>query len=166
MAHIAGVTPEASTLEEAFHGDVPDAYERFNEAALKAMYDSLRNHSEENIDAVILGCPHASIREVSEIASLLKGKKVADGVRLWINVARGTKCNADAMGYSEIIEAAGGQFICDTCPTNIRIPVNRLVTHGFKQAHYSRGMLETEVIVAKTDPCIRAAVAGRWLGDE
>ena len=31
--------------------------------------------------------------------------------------------------------------------------------------NYARGMLETEVIVAKTEPCIRAATAGRWLGD-
>ena len=119
----------------------------------------------DEIDSVILGCPHASINELSKIAALLKGKKVAKGVRLWIDTARGTKGNADRMGYTEIIEAAGGRILCDTCPTNMRIPAKRIVTHGFKQAHYARGMVGAEVIIAKTEACVRAAVAGRWLGD-
>ena len=115
---------------------------------------------------MILGCPHASIREIAEIASLLKGKRVAEGVRLWVDTARGTGAAAEAMGYARTIEAAGGRILCDTCPTNMRIPAKRIVTHGFKQAHYARGMVGAEVIVAETEPCIRAAVAGRWLGDE
>jgi len=97
---------------------------------------------------------------------LLKGKRVADGVRLWINAARATKAGADAMGYTRVIEAAGGTILCDTCPTNMRIPARRIVTSGFKQAHYARGMVGAEVIVAALEPCIRAALAGRWMGDE
>lgn len=165
MAHIAGVTPEAQTLEEAFHGDVPDATATFDSATLQAQYDALRQITGDEIDACILGCPHASIREIAEFAHLLKGKKVADGVDLWIDTARGTKGNADAMGYTKVIEDAGGRILTETCPTNMRIPYKRIITHGFKQAHYSRGMIECESIIAKTEPCVRAAVAGRWLGD-
>ena len=165
MAHIVNVTPEARTLEDAFQNDVPEEHCTFDNDTLGEMYRSLRNHTGDEIDTVILGCPHASIREIAEIANLIKGKKVADSVRLWIDTARGTKGNADEMGYTKIIEDAGGQIICDTCPTNIRIPSKRIVTHGFKQAHYARGMLGAELIIAKTGPCIRAAIAGRWLGD-
>ena len=165
MCHIAGVTPEAPTLEAAFQGHVPGEYAAFDDRALAEAYASLRTHTGDEVDAVILGCPHASIREIVEIASLLRGKRVADGVRLWVNAARGTKGNADTMGYTDVIEAAGGRILCDTCPTNMRIPAKRVVTHGFKQAHYARGMVGAEVIVAKTEPCIRAAAAGRWLGD-
>jgi predicted aconitase len=39
------------------------------------------------------------------------------------------------------------------------------VTPGFKQAHYARGMVGAEVIVADVASCIRAAVDGRWVGD-
>jgi len=166
MCHIAGVTPEAPTLEAAFHSDVPREFLSFTDETLRAMYASLRNHTGDEIDSVILGCPHASIREIAEIAHLLKGKRVADGVRLWVDTARGTKGSADAMGYTKIIEDAGGRILCDTCPTNMRIPAKRIVTHGFKQAHYARGMVGAEVIIAKTEPCVRAAIAGRWLGDE
>jgi predicted aconitase len=166
MCHIVGVTPEAPTLEAAFHGQVPEDFVVFDDQRLRDTYASLRNHTGDEIDSVILGCPHASIREIAEIAALLRGKRVAPGVRLWVDAARATKAGADAMGYTRIIEEAGGRILCDTCPTNMRIPARRIVTHGFKQAHYARGMTGAEVIVAETGPCIRAAVAGRWLGDD
>jgi predicted aconitase len=166
MCHIVGVTPEAPTLEAAFHGEAPDDFVSFTNETLRETYLSLRNHTGDEIDSVILGCPHASIREIADIASRLKGKHVADGVRLWVDTARGTKGGADAMGYTRTIEEAGGRILCDTCPTNMRIPAKRIVTHGFKQAHYARGMVGAEVIVAETGPCIRAALEGRWLGDD
>jgi predicted aconitase len=166
MCHIAGVTPEAPTLESAFHGQVPTDYVSFSDATLRQTYASLRDHTGDEIDAVILGCPHASIREIAEIASLLKNSHVAGGVRLWVDTARGTKANADAMGYTKTIEEAGGRILCDTCPTNMRIAARRIVTHGFKQAHYARNMIGAEVIVAPTEACIQAALAGRWLGNE
>jgi hypothetical protein len=166
MCHIAGATPEAPTLEAAFQGAVPDEHLTFDSLSLRRTTESLRARTGDDIDAVILGCPHASIREISEIASLLEGRRVAPGVRLWVDTARGVKALADFMGCTRIIEAAGGHILCDTCPTNMRIPAKRIVTHGFKQAHYARGMLGAEVIVARTEACIRAAVSGRWLGDD
>jgi predicted aconitase len=166
MCHIAGVTPEAETLEVAFHGKVPAQSLRFTDQDLRDTYASLRNHTGDEVDSVILGCPHASIREIAEIAAMLRGRHAAPDVRLWIDTARSTKAGADAMGYTRLIEDAGGTILCDTCPTNMRIPAKRMVTHGFKQAHYARGMIGAEVIVAETGPCIRAALAGRWLGDD
>ncbi len=165
MCHIVGVTPEAPTLQDAFQGKVPDAFDVFDDATLEQTYSSLRTHSGDKIDSVILGCPHASINEIAGIAALLRGRHVAESVRLWVDTARATKANADFMGYTEIIESAGGRILCDTCPTNMRIQARRIVTHGFKQAHYARGMLGAEVIVAETEACIRAALSGRWDGD-
>jgi predicted aconitase len=166
MCHIVGVTPEAPTLEAAFQGDVPAKTMTFDGSTRDAMYSSLRNHTADEIDTVILGCPHASLREIAQIAALIKGKRVADGVHLWVNVARTTKCAAQMMGYAETIETAGGYLLADTCPTNMRVPATRIVTPGFKQAHYSRGMTGGEMIVAKTEACVRAAIAGRWMGDD
>ena len=166
MCHIVGVTPDSSTLEAAFHGEVPETAATFDDQALKETYASLRTHTGDEVDAVILGCPHASIREIAQIAALLKGKRVADNVRLWVNAARGTKSSAEAMGYAATIEAAGGRILCDTCPTNMRIPAKRIVTPGFKQAHYARGMVGAEVIAADTASCIQASVDGRWLKND
>jgi predicted aconitase len=163
MCHIAGVTPEAPTLEAAFYGNVPKPVATFDDATLADTYALLSAHTGTEIDSVILGCPHASLLEIAQIAALLRGKRVADGVRLWINAARGTKRSAEAIGYAATIEAAGGTLLCDTCPTNLRIPARRIVTPGFKQAHYARGMVGAEVIVADTGACIQAAIAGRWI---
>ncbi len=163
MCHIAGVTPEAPTLEAAFHGNVPPEAIPFDGETLRQTYASLRTHTGSEIDTVILGCPHASIREIAQIAGLLRGRRIAAGVRLWVDTARATRANADFMGYTAAIEEAGGKILTDTCPTDIRIPARRIVTHGFKQAHYARGMLGAEVIVAGTESCIRAALSGRWM---
>ncbi|MCS7314240.1 MAG: aconitase X catalytic domain-containing protein [Bryobacterales bacterium] len=166
MFHIAGVTPEAPSLEAAFGGRVPEQKIVFTEADLRATYDSLRNATGDEIEAVILGCPHASLREIWRVAHWLEGKRVAPGVRLWINAARVSRSAAQDMGLLGIIESAGGLILCDTCPTNMRIACRRLVTDGFKQAHYARSMIGAEVIVASTEACLRAAVAGRWMGDD
>jgi predicted aconitase len=166
MFHIAGVTPEAPTLEAVFHGEVPEAAATFDDLALAETYALLSAHTADGIDSVILGCPHASLVEIAQIAALLRGQRVAEGVRLWVNAARGTKRNAEAMGYAATIDAAGGVILCDTCPTNMRIPARRIVTSGFKQAHYARGMVGAETIVAPTAACVRAAVEGKWVSDD
>ncbi len=165
MCHIAGVTPEAPSPEAAFGGRPPADCVEFTPQALRETYASLRDARGDEIDAVILGCPHASLREIAQAARRLEGRRVAGGVRLWINAARATRCAAEAMGAAQIIEAAGGRILCDTCPTNMRIPCRRLVTDGFKQAHYARAMTGAEVIVADTESCLRAALAGRFQGD-
>jgi predicted aconitase len=186
MCHIVGVTPEAASLEAAFQGPAPAPVATFDHRALKETYASLSAPAGSEIDTVILGCPHASLREISQIAALLQGKRVADRVRLWVNTARGTKRSAEEMGYAATIEAAGGILLCDTCPTNMRIPARRIVMAGFKQAHYARGMTSierlatssgkacapgtssppTEVFVADTPSCIRSAIEGRYTGYE
>jgi predicted aconitase len=164
MCHIVGATPEAPTLEAAFHGDAPKDSLTFDAKALRETYAALRECTGNAIDSVILGCPHASIHEIAQIAALLDGKHVAEGVRLWVNTARATKRSAESMGYAATIEAAGGILLSDTCPTNLRIPATRIMTPGFKQGHYARGMVGAEVIVANTASCVRAAIAGRWNG--
>jgi len=166
MCHIVGATPEAPTLGAAFHGEAPAEFVVFTDHTLRQTYASLRNFTGEEIDTVILGCPHASLREIAETAELLRGRRVAAGVRLWVDTARGIRAYADQIGYTAIIEKAGARILCDTCPTNMRMAAQRIVTNGFKQAHYARGMLGAEVIVAETSACVRAAIAGRWLGDE
>jgi predicted aconitase len=79
MCHIVGVTREAPTLAAAFQDDVPDEFVSFTEDTLRETYRSLRNHTGDEIDSVILGCPHASIREIAEFAALLRCRHVAPG---------------------------------------------------------------------------------------
>ena len=60
-----------------------------------------------------IGCPHASLDEIKEVASLVKGKKIA--CKLWVCTARQTKEKADKAGYTATIKQAGGLVVADTC---------------------------------------------------
>lgn len=67
----------------------------------------------EKPQLVAIGCPHASLDEISEVASLVKGKKVA--CELWVCTARQTKEKADKAGFTATITQAGGRVVSDTC---------------------------------------------------
>lgn len=163
MCHIVGVTPEAATLDEATGGQTPTRRVTFGEQELRQTYALLRNHTSDAIDTVILGCPHASLQEISQIALALKGKRIAQGVKLWVCTAYATRANAQRLGLAGMITEAGGTLFTDTCPTNsMRVKAKRIVTSGFKQAHYARGMIGAEVIVDTISGCLEAALTGRW----
>lgn len=166
MCHIAGITPEAETLEQALGDQPPRRRFHFGEAELRAMYQSLRTHTSDEIDTAILGCPHASLAEVAQIARHLEGKRIADGVKLWVCMAHATRAAADRLGYAATIRQAGGYVFVDTCPTNsMRVQAKRIVTPGFKQAHYARGMIGAEVIIDRLEGCLKAALTGTWTDD-
>ena len=44
----------------------------------------------------------------------------------------------------------------------MRVKAGRIVTAGFKQAHYARGMIGAEVIVDNVRGCLNAALTGKW----
>ena len=162
MCHIAGITPEAATLEQALDGKSPKRRANFGDKELSEAYSQLRNHTDDVIDTVILGCPHASLQEIAEIGLYLKGKHLADGVKLWVCTAYATRANAERLGFAKMIQEAGGYIFCDTCPTNsMRVKAKRIVTPGFKQAHYARNMIKAEVIVDNVKSCLDAALTGR-----
>ena len=78
-------------------------------------------------------------------------------------MAYATRANAERLGYAKMISDAGGYLFCDTCPTNsMRLDAKRIVTAGFKQAHYARNMIKAEVIIDHTKACLDAALTGRW----
>ncbi|MDI6855203.1 MAG: aconitase X [Candidatus Thermoplasmatota archaeon] len=50
----------------------------FNEHFVKETYEKLNTGKDPNI--VVLGCPHASLREISVLAEKLKGKKTEETI--------------------------------------------------------------------------------------
>ena len=69
--------------------------------------------TDREADLICLGCPHASLEEIKQVANIVRGKKIKN--KLWICTSVSVKATADRMGYTEIIEAAGGNVVCDTC---------------------------------------------------
>lgn len=108
LYHMENVTPEYELAGEA---DVEDIM-LISEKEIAETRESLTTTDKE-IDLVCLGCPHASLEEIKEVAAVVQGKTIKN--KLWICTSVSVKATADRMGYTQIIESAGGNVVCDTC---------------------------------------------------
>lgn len=157
LYHIKGVTPEASQFKK------PKDAVTVSQADLDAAFKSL-NDEAGDVDFVSLGCPHASIKEIAEAAGFLKGRKVRDGVTLWIATARPIKEIADKRGYTKIIEDAGGLMAVDTCMVvaPIKGKFKTMATTSAKACFYARGKNKMNVHIGDFTKCLETAVSGKW----
>jgi len=164
MFHAVGITPEASTMEEAFQGGEPRKTAVFDESAKQAVRDHLHTARDGMIDHVMIGCPHATLEEVRTVADLLRGKKIHDNIRLEVWTPRAIRRCAEDLGYVQVIEEAGGRVLSDTCPAISRISQGvSMATHSCKQAHYSRQLLGNRTALGTLEQCVRSAIEGRWV---
>lgn len=149
LYHVENVTPEAHLrnikgLEKIDIG----------EKELKEGYEKL--NTGEKPDIVILGCPHASLREISALADKLKGKKLRKPI--WICTSRVMKEAANKMGFTEIIENAGGKVVADTCMVVSPIEEMGYNTTGVdsgKAANYLPGFCKQKVVFKNIDSLIK-----------
>ena len=156
LFYMQGTTPASEAVQ------IPKDTVTIDQSDIKNAYDNI-NDQVDDIDFVCVGCPHCSIKEISEIAEIVKGKKVKENVELWVATSRTTKQLADKRGYTDIIEAAGGKFACDTCMAvaPLKGRFKALATTSAKGCFYSRqNSMKTKMGSLKE--CIEAAVAGKW----
>ena len=121
--------------------------------------------AERRVDYVMLGCPHYTIEQIWEAASLLEGRRVHADCALWIWTPRAIKDLADRNGYTAIIEQAGGRILTDSCSAMSRAvpPGTRVVAcDSAKQAHYLPAILGVQAWFGSTAQCIDAACRGAW----
>ena len=160
MYHIVGFTPEALTLEDAFGGKEPKRKVIITNEDLEEELGVISLKGNRNIDFVMFGCPHFTLEEVKHIAGKIEGKKLEK--EMWILTSSHVKEMAIRMGLDEIISAAGGNIIPDTCPDqpcwghlNGKIGI----TESPKCAYYPqrRGI---HFVIRDLDTCIEAALTG------
>jgi predicted aconitase len=168
MYHLAGITPEAATLEAAFGRNRPLERFRFGRAERKRAYDQVNSTARDSqVDFIMLGCPHYTLEQIGETCRLLEGKRVHENTSLWIFTPRATKQLADQKGYTKIITDAGGYLMSDTCSALGRVlPKGTKVAavDSAKQAHYLPAIMGVQCWFGSTADCIDAAVTGRWSG--
>ncbi len=156
LFYMKGVTPGAEVQKE------PKEKVMIEQADIKNAYDNI-NDQVSDIDFVCVGCPHCSIKEIQEIADLIKGKKVKEGTELWVATSRTAKQLADKRGYTATIETAGGKFACDTCMAvaPLKGRFKALATTSAKGCFYSRqSLMKTKM--GSMEECVNAAVTGKW----
>lgn len=130
-------------------------------AAIDELLASLDDGAEQ-VDLVCLGCPHASLAELEQLARLLDGSQVA--TELWICTARPTALAAAELGLTARIEGAGARIVCDTCfaVTPVARPGITVATDSAKGCFYGRGHNKLRVHIGSVERCVQAALSGRW----
>jgi predicted aconitase len=139
-------------------------YPKPNNILLEINQDNLNKTRSELIDDdieinfVSIGCPHASIHEIANIADLLKGKKVKK--EFWITTARPIKKIADEAGYSKIIEDAGAKFAADTCcvVAPIKGRFKGMMVDSAKACYYGRAKNKFKVKIGTIEECVEEAI--------
>ena len=145
LYHVDGMTPEAHLVETK-------GLEKLSmtDKDLDDTFSKLSTGKEPDI--VILGCPHASLKEIMTISRKLDGKKLKKP--LWVCTSRMVKEAANRMGFTQTIEAAGGRILADTC-----MVVSPIEDMGYKTtavdsgkaANYLPGFCKQNVIFNRLD---------------
>ena len=160
ICHIAGITPEAPTLQEALGHRNPSevlVVGRKEIEATKAFYTA-----SGPVDMALFGCPHCTVPELRQMAALLEGKKIGSHQRLWVGMPYQMYALAREMGYVQIVEKAGGVFASSCMATIPDAPIPEdvkvIVTNSFKAAHYITRLTKGQIKVAiqDTPACIQA----------
>src|SRR5665213_2095439 len=168
LYHMVGITPEAPSREVAFGNNRPVETIKYGLTERRKMYDLLNsNGTSTDVDYVMLGCPHASIEQLWEIAGMLDGRKLSPNTHLWVFTSRSVKSMSDNNGYTKAIRDAGGLVLTDTCSAiSQSVPKGTKVValDSAKQSHYLPAMVGIEAWFGTTRDCIEAAITGKWKG--
>ena len=152
LYHIESLTPEAHLMKT-------EGLEKISidEKDLQDTFSKLSTGKEPDI--VILGCPHSSLKEIMTISRKLEGRKLKKP--LWICTSRMVKEAANRMGFTQIIETAGGRIVADTC-----MVVSPIEDMGYKitgvnsgkAANYLPGFCKQNVVFTKLDTLIEKII--------
>lgn len=164
MFHAIGYTPEAPTLEKAFSGKKYDTV-LITDKEIELGRQGLTSAKDKKVDYVAVGCPHYSVGQIREVAELINGRKVHKDVTFWVHTNVAIKHMARQLGYTEIIEKAGGLVTQDLC-TVLGIPeckgFRTLATNSAKMAFYAPGSNSLGAWYGSIEQCVDAAVNGYW----
>jgi len=139
MYHIVGVTPEAPTLEAAFHGDPPD----------ETIVITASDLAEEQTDALggrwshrLRRCSAArTCRSTSSARSPTESGAGSSSPSSGSWTSFYAKELAGRMGVAEVIEKAGGNLVPDTCIDQVvwkHLAGKKGVTDSLKGAYYTQ----------------------------
>jgi predicted aconitase len=169
MFHLVGFTPEAPTEADAFQGRSPAESHDITMADLHQARQDLTTAAGQQLDMVVLGSPHFSLAEFSELAPLLNERQTHPDVRFLVTSSRAMTHLAGQRGYLQALENFGGKVTVDTCilATPMLPPeIKTLMTNSAKYAYYAPGLLGTRVTFGSMADCVTSAIEGRVVRDD
>lgn len=167
MFHIEGITPEAPSFNVATNGRKGLDVLTYKTEDRRNAYEEINTSDSDNVDVIVLGCPHYGIEQMKMIAGMLQGKKIKENVALFITTMRSVKAILDRDGYTATIEGAGAIILEDSCGLVLDITDPNMVaaSDSVKMTHYIRGTTGIKhAWFGTTQECIDAAMSGKWSG--
>lgn len=159
--HIADYTPEARDLGERLIR--PDARRLVVDSLAEAYRVMDADPELQQVDLVTIGCPHASLSEIEQVAQMVRGRRLA--TRLWVTTARAIREQAAELGWVQMITEAGGEVVADTCavvaPMRM-IGIRSMATNAGKMACYAPAHSGVRMRFGSLEQCIEAALTGKW----
>ncbi len=169
LCHVVGVTPEAPIVDQAFGDNIPEERITVDKKCIEEAWEAYSTARSDKVDLVIFGCPHCSISEIRNIAVLLGNTKTARDTRLWLATADQIKLLATRMGYTGIIENAGGVFSSSCMASIPEAPfpddIEVIATNSIKAAHYITRLTKgkIDVLYGTMKDCVASAISGKWV---
>jgi predicted aconitase len=161
LFHMVGVTPEAMRLADIAPSGIPT--KRIGRSEIQALRDSYR--VDDPIDVVVFSAPQLSILELALLASLCEGRRFR--IPMLAVTSPQVKPDADRMGFTERIEAAGGTVASGMCfyQSYAREIAEangwkRLATNSAKMVNILGGY-GYQPMLASMEECVEAACTGR-----
>jgi predicted aconitase len=111
LFHIAGITPEAQRLDDVVAPGTSLPTHDVDEAGIRAFARSYARA--ESIDLVVFSAPQLSLVEMQQVAGMLDGRRAT--IPLLVITSPQVKPDADRMGITARIEAAGGSVLSGMC---------------------------------------------------
>jgi len=162
LFHVAGVTPEAATVEDALHHEEPESTIVLTTEAVLQTRDGLSTVGEERVDVVVLGSPHFSIQEFDQLEQALAGAKTE--IPIHVCTGRGVLQRLEQEGRADLLREAGVEIIVDTCVVVapiLKTPGGVLMTNSGKFAHYGPGTIGYDVVYGSLEDCVMTAKTGK-----
>jgi hypothetical protein len=148
LFHVEGITPESRIFRYEVSGLEQISIE-------SEEIDQL--FSETPVEAVAIGCPHCSPRELQQLAELLAGKRTTKP--LYIFTARGVRERNP--GLVKAIEKSGARVYADTCMvvSPVMERYGAVMVNSGKALAYVPDMCGSMVRMGTTEDCIKIATA-------
>ncbi|KAL6690856.1 hypothetical protein J3F84DRAFT_388360 [Trichoderma pleuroticola] len=168
MFHMVGVTPEATTLQDATGGRGGIESIHLDLRQLESVWKTLNSAQDDSpVDLVSLGNPHFSFAEMRKLADICRGREKYHGVAVMVTCGRATYGLASQAGLVEELEQFGVQVITDTCWCMIGEPVipitaKVIMTNSAKYAHYGPGLTGKRFYFGSLESCVAAACDGYY----
>jgi len=164
LFHIAGVTPEAPTLQVALGGNQPLTTVKVTSDMVQTAQAGLSTVAGKNhLDAVAIGSPHLSVAEFGALERLIAGRDLR--VPIYACTGRHVIAALDSAGRRAALERLGVIVVADTCVVVTPILPERdgavLMTNSGKFAHYAPGNTGYGVIYGSLSDCVESAVSGK-----